>query len=620
QLFGKDLIVFLKANYTKEFYEKEVDRLLEEDYVEWLMPKEVVFRMGSTYIDGEQYRNFTISDYPLYVDNAWGSGLFNLDRTKIVINFKPVPKFESERQIDRSLMETETKLYRTGKSSTQIELQTHLETLRDLLGALKNNNEQLYEVNTHIVCEESAKKEVRAKIREQGFRYSEMFGRQVDAFISTNISRLDNIKEYWRGIPTTTYAAIFPFVSSELQDPKGFYLGEYIYPVFINFFMRNDEKGERVNSNVMIIGKSGSGKSYATKMLLANLAADNSKIFVLDPEDEYTKLSKNMRGKMMDVGSSQHGIFNPFHVMTTLEADEGKQDDSLSLHLQFLEQFFRIILDGLSSDAFELLNSVVTEVYKTKGITSTTQIKDLKATDFPIFDDLLKLIHKKVKAEKDAYKKQNFQTIETYIEKFATGGRNSNLWNGATSIETKENFITFNFRSLIANRNQIIASAQMLLVFKYLDNEIIKNREFNLKYATERKIIIVVDEAHVFINPKFPIALDFMAQMAKRIRKYSGMQIIITQNIKDFVGSEEIQRQSTAIINASQYSLIFSLAPNDMSDLVELYRNAGEINEEEQNSIVTAPRGCCFLITGPLSRTMVNVIASKFIEKVMGEK
>ena len=69
--------------------------------------------------------------------------------------------------------------------------------------------------------------------------------------------------------------------------------------------------------------------------------------------------------------------------------------------------------------------------------------------------------------------------------------------------------------------------------------------------------------------------IEFMAQMAKRIRKYNGMQIVITQNIKDFVGSVEIQRQSTAIINASQYSFIFSLAPNDITDLIELYRNAG---------------------------------------------
>ena len=144
------------------------------------------------------------------------------------------------------------------------------------------------------------------------------------------------------------------------------------------------------------------------------------------------------------------------------------------------------------------------------------------------------MVRAKIKSESDAYRLQNLKTIETYIEKFATGGRNANLWNGPSSIETKENFVTFSFLSLLSNRNTIIAAAQMLLVFKYLDNEIIKNREFNAKYKKDgikRKIIVAVDEAHLFINPKYPIALDFMVQMAKRIRKYDGMQIIITQNI-----------------------------------------------------------------------------------------
>ena len=135
-----------------------------------------------------------------------------------------------------------------------------------------------------------------------------------------------------------------------------------------------------------------------------------------------------------------------------------------------------------------------------------------------------------------------------------------------------------------------------------------------------RKIIIVVDEAHIFINPKYPIALDFMAQMAKRIRKYGGMQIVITQNIADFVGSEEIKRQSSAVINACQYSMIFALAPNDINDLVELYKKSGGINQEEQNAIVTAGRGQAFFITGPSNRTMVNIVALDYIKHVIGEK
>ena len=640
RLYGTDLTVFLKANYGREFDQRDLESLPFSQYMDWAKPKKVQFKAAKYLIDDNAFRTYAITDYPLNVGNAWGADIFLLDRTKVVMKFNQVPKYNAERSIDKAIMDMESKLYKTGRSSSQIELQTHVDTLRNLLVSLKNNNQQLYDVNTFITCEDAAKRDVKAMLKQSGFKFSEMFARQQDAFISSNISRRDNIKSYRRGIPTSTLAAVFPFISSALQDESGIYIGDNEYPVFVDFFKRDSV---RVNSNMMVIGKSGSGKSYATKTLLANIAADNCKIFILDPEKEYALLTESLGGKYIDVGSSLHGILNPFHVISSLdEGEEEQQDDdegeidletfkvkkkkkkvqvvndSYSQHLQFLEQFFRSILEGISSDAFELLNSLIVDTYKKKGIDENTYIPALKPADFPIFDDLYALILDRIKTCKDDFTLRNLMTIETYIKKFATGGRNSKLWNGPTSIETNENFVCFNFQSLIANNNALLTNAQMLLVFRYLNNEIINNKDFNAKYhkgdkKNNRKIIVAVDEAHVFINPRYPIALDFMAQMAKRIRKYSGMQIVITQNIADFVGSEEIQRQSTAVINACQYSLIFALAPNDINDLVELYKKSGGINEEEQNAIVTATLGQAFLITGPTNRTMIQVVAQDYI-------
>ena len=630
-LTGKDLYVFLKANVGKDFDERDLDILPFNKYMDWVTPDKIKFNIAKYYVDKDCYRVYNLIDYPIQVGNAWAAPFFLLDRTKVIMKFNPMPRMDSEKQIDKAIMEMESKLAKSGRSSTQIDLQTHLDTLKELLVSLKNNNQQLYNVNTYIVTEDAAKKEVRAMLKQQGFRYSEMFSRQVDGFISSNISRLDTMKSTMRGIPTSTLAASFPFISNSLQDYNGIYLGDNEYPVFVDFFKRDRE---RVNSNMMIIGKSGSGKSYATKTLLTNLAADNCKIFILDPENEYRDLTRNLGGKFIDVGSSLQGIINPFHVITSLDAsedekeeydengelivEEKKVDDSFTQHLQFLEQFFRVILEGINADAFEVLNSLVIDMYKKKGITYKTNLSKFKPEDYPTFDDLYNLILERLKTAKDDFSIRNLMTVETYIKKFATGGRNSALWNGPTSIETNENFVTFNFQSLVAGNNPTVTNAQMLLVFRYLNNEIINNKDFNQKYHKNRKIIVAVDEAHIFINPKYPIALDFMAQMAKRIRKYGGMQIVITQNLADFVGSDEIKRQSTAVINACQYSLIFSLAPNDVNDLIELYKKSGGINEEEQNSIVTAGVGQAFLITGPTSRTTVQVIAHDYVKQLFG--
>lgn len=643
-LHGNELLVFLRANFTKEFNERELDTISMDNQFDWSTPDEIKFQAARTIIDGKPYRHFAITDFPIQVGNAWASSFYSLDRTRVITKFKPIAKYQSEKAIDKAIMEMESKVMRGGSTSRRIENETHLETLKILLMQLKNNNQQLFETSIYITCEEPARKDVRAILKQEGFKFSEMFGRQVDAFISSNISMRSSCKEAKRGIPTTSIAAMFPFISSVLQDPDGFYLGDNEFPVFIDFFKRDRD---HVNSNMMVIGKSGSGKSYAAKTLLANLSADNSKIFILDPENEYLNLALNLNGKVIDVGSSEMGIINPFHVFTSLkdesllsklkkkksleqieeenylkqmgefvEEDDEEIDtsDTFAQHLQFLEQFFRVIMEGMSSDAFETLNSCVVDVYKKLGIKDNSNFAEMKPTEFPTFDDLYELVLDRIAKEKNDYQKTNLMIIETYVKKFAKGGRNSKLWNGPTSINTQENFIVFNFQSLFANNNQVIANAQMLIIFKYLMNEIIKNKDFNKKYKANRHIVVTVDEAHLFINPNYPIALDFMAQMAKRIRKYNGMQIIITQDIKDFVGSPEIERQSTAVINASQYSMIFALAPSNLNDLVDLYKKSGEINNEEQNSIVTAGVGQAFLITSPMNRTTVQIVASNYIQ------
>ncbi len=371
---------------------------------------------------------------------------------------------------------------------------------------------------------------------------------------------------------------------------------------------------------MVVIGKSGSGKSYATKTILTNLAADNSKIFILDPENEYFGLAQNLNGKIIDVGSATQGRLNPFHIISSLSDEEEGDDESIntsfSTHLQFLEEFYRQILPGIEPDALEYLNNITMRMYESKGIDAETDLSELEPEDYPIFDDLYDKILNDYQIATGEYSKENLRVLLNYISKFATGGRNSLLWNGPASISTNENFIVFNFQSLLANKNNTIANAQMLLVLKWLDNEVIKNRDYNIRYKAQRKVIVVIDEAHVFIDSKFPIALDFMYQLAKRIRKYNGMQIIITQNIADFVGTEELARKSTAIINACQYSFIFPLSPNDMHDLCKLYEKAGAINESEQEEIVNNGRGRAFVVTSPSSRTGINITASQDMERL----
>ena len=630
RLNDKELAVFLKYSNALDFDENEIDKIAPEDYAQWAKPEVVDVKARRVEVNHIITHNFRVVNFPALVGDAWLAGVMSIPGTKVVVKAKPMDRVKAIRGIDRSLMELRGQWSATGVDSKRLEIEQHLNTLQELLGTLQADNESLLECNVYITAYDivgtrnnykikqpgdsmlptiaEMKKTIRRAWQESGFRLNNMEFEQVQAFIGSQVSGLDPLSKEGRGIPSNTVAACYPWIFAHISDEGGVKLGTNDgIPVFINFFRRDSE---RVNSNMVIVGKSGSGKSYATKSILSNLAADDAKIFILDPENEYTELAGNLHGKIINVGNAQYGRLNPFHIITALDDDEAGENGpsgSYATHLQFLEEFFRQIMPDCDKDSMEYLNTLLDRLYSDFNISAETDLSKLRPEDYPIFDDLYDVVLQEFQGTDNEYIRTMLRTLMNYIAKFSTGGRNANIWNGPSTVTTESNFTVFNFQSMLANRNQTIANAQMLLVLKYVDNEIIKNRDYNTKYGLKRKVVVVIDEAHVFIDAKYPIALDFMFQLAKRIRKYNGMQIVITQNIKDFVGSEEIARKSTAIINACQYSFIFALAPNDIQDLVKLYENAGGINESEQEQIVQAPRGQAFTIMSPSSRSTFRV-------------
>ncbi|MCL2603781.1 MAG: DUF87 domain-containing protein [Defluviitaleaceae bacterium] len=625
ELNDTELYAFCKYQYTHKFDEREAKELTAETCMDWILPEKQELLIRRYVTDGEDVYTLRITGYPTYVYNAWGHRIFNIPGTKVVMKMKPLDRFKSVKNIDRGIDELREQLSNTGKASRVLELQEHIQTLTNLLALLKNETETLFEVNLFITVYErdrkpgemTARRKVRRLLSEEGFRCDDIFLRQFEAFVGSGISAYDPLHKEGRGVHSTSAAAVFPFVNAVINDPKGINVGTTGgMPVVIDFYKRDLN---HVNSNMVVIGKSGSGKSFATKTILANLAAEDCKVFILDPENEYSGIAKKVGGKLIDAGNATTGRLNPFHIVPSVDEEDQEESggfSSFSAHLQFLEEFFRQIVPDIKADSMESLNIAINNTYAGRNIDEDTNLASLTPSDFPTFDDLYDNLLAVFQQTTSDYGKNNLRSILTHISRFAGQGRNARLWNGEATITTKENFVVFNFQSLLANKNQTIANAQMLLILKWLDNEIIKNRDYNIKYGAQRKIIVVIDEAHVFIDAKYPIALDFMFQLAKRIRKYNGMQIVITQNIKDFVGSEDIARKSTAIINASQYSFIFSLAPNDMHDLCKLYEKAGQINKSEQEEIINNARGQAFVVTSPANRTRVNIVASEELQQL----
>lgn len=626
QLLGmRDTAVFLKYSFSRNFDEREIKDLKDDELLDWVKPKEIVFHANRYKVDGTEASVLAVSEYPLRVKNAWGAELFNIPNTKVVMHVKPVDKFKAIRRIDKCIGEMQTKQIISDKASEANSAETHRATMDTLLDALQTENESLFDVTLTVTAynytdNENYKKNARRAMLTGNFRPSTLYGLQIEGFKSAAVSPVSTLKSQERGINSSSLAAAFPFVRTFVMDDGGILLGENNksgFPFIFNIWKRGNLYQ---NSNAFIIGKSGSGKSYFLKNLILNEWANGTRVIMLDPEAEYLALTRNLYGNVINVGNAREGRINPFHIYKILTEDGSVADSKVTFntHLKMLESFYKIVLADAPLDVIELINNLTVETYERMGITENTDCSEFPADYFPLFSDLLETLKSKDTAQMDELTKRDMRTAELYLQKFVSG-RYSDIWNAPSTLQVNADIIDFDFQSLFANKNNVVANAQMLLVFRFIEQEVINAREKN-KNGANLRTLIIADEAHLYIDPKFPIALDFFYSMSKRIRKYNGSFIPATQNIADWNANEELRGKTSAIIKNSQYTFIFKLSAPDMKDVLDVYRTGDSFNDEEQRMIISAVTGQAFFVGSTELRACVRIQAGKAARELFSEE
>ena len=534
-----------------------------------------------------------------------------------------VDKVKAIRRIDQCILEMETKELMNNTASEVNSAFIHKDTMIKLLNSLQAEDEILLDVSLSITAynynnDNNYKRKVKRIINSNNFKINNLFAMQYEGFISSSISSINKLNKYQRSINSKTLSSFFPFVRDYVMDNKGIVLGHNInsnFPFILDLWKRGELYQ---NSNAFVIGKSGSGKSYFLKNLLINEWSNDTKIIICDPEAEYLNIVNNLSGNIVNVGNSKDGIINPFHIYKIL-TDDGKVANSIitfNTHLKMLESFFKIVLEGVSEDVMELINYLVIETYKYKGITENVDCSNFENSRFPIFSDLMYIINQKI--ENDKYN-NNYYIAKLHIDKFVNG-RYSDIWNSPSTLDIESDIVDFNFQSLFFNKNNIVANAQMLLIFRFMEQKILNFREMNRQNDTNIKTLIIIDEAHLFIDPKYPVALDFFYQMNKRIRKYNGSFIATTQNISDWNSNDNLRYKTSTIIKNSQYSFIFKLSSPDMQDVLDIYKSGNSFNKEERMIIISSTTGQAFFIGTTDLRTPIKIKANDYVHSIINDE
>lgn len=597
------------SGFLQRFYHNEV-KFEEDDTIVLPSVKE---KANKIILDGKTYRVMAVHKYSAFVDNAWAWKLLRIPETKVVINFRRYSG-KIDKLFDKQMLEIRTALADPKiRESVKSKLEGDQIILSNLMTDIQFGSDRMLDLEFYILYPAEIHKKVLKEFSSSGLTMNDLYLSQYEGYLSMYPYLTMNQKKVPTivPVPASSTSAMFPFVIKRLDDKDGSYLGgSGGLPVFFNLFHRDSK---RMNSNVVVLGKPGGGKSYFMKDLLFNNGIRGKRIFILDPENEYRYLCKQLNGNYIDVSGARKGIINPLQVFPAFRADDDDSGESLaevSQHKQFLEEFFKTIAPELESYSLNVLLDIIKELYGKFGIHDGINLDEMKPEDYPTFSDLSNLLNEKLqdmeKRSVTEFEIRNIRSLQMIINKFVDGGLYSILWNGPTTMDISNNFTVMNFQTLFSNNNRVIANAQMLLIVKYLNQEVIKNRE-----NASNNIIIALDEAHRFIDPKFPVALRFMKDMAKQIRKYYGSLIVTTQNIDDFIGvSPEVKQEATGVINSCQYSFIFSLLADDINKIKDMYSNYnGGLQEEEIQYIANGRRGDCLFFVDVNTRLPLHITA-----------
>lgn len=511
------------------------------------------------------------------------------------INIEPIDNAQLIEHLDARIRDASSLSKIAKNESIKQVREAEVKEASEIIGRMINNNEVVSYLTIYICISAQNEQDLISKCKEveRVVQKLKLKIRPVTNFLLKSgfkavapfFTIQKDLTEYFkRNILTSSFTGGFLFNTNTFIDKEGYCFGINKNGGIIIFNIWKKDY-DRTNSNMVIVGSSGSGKSLATKHIIYN-ELPRTKLLIIDPEAEYTYLAKNLKGKIIECGGSDSGYtLNPLQVRINKDNEENL--NALAIHFQFLHTFFEILFPSLTDIEFSILDRVLEELYLKFNITTNTDVSRLENTEFPLLEDLYYLLENKNKVE---YKPE-YEKLLSLIRPISIG-QASSLWNGYTDITVDTGLTVFNTKNMQEFQIQY-KRAQYYNIMSYAWEIISKNKdEFDC---------LIADECHVLVDPNIPQTLEYVRNISKRARKYNSSIIVITQSIEDFL-NEKIKLYGQSLLANSTYKLFFKMDGQDLRDVVKVF----SLSKKEEELIYNAKRGECLLSAGN-RKIFVNV-------------
>lgn len=376
--------------------------------------------------------------------------------------------------------------------------------------------------------------------------------RALPGWLATLPLGIDTLKVR-RTFDTAALAACFPFSSPDLPADQAAAPGGVLYGVNnTSSSLLLWDRFAQDNYNSITLARSGSGKSYLTKLELLRQLFTGTEALVIDPEDEYVRLAEAVGGTVIRLGDP--GVrLNPFDLPEHAE----HTPDALTRRALFLHTFLAVLLGGTFSPAERAaLDRAVLATYQRAGITSDPRTW---ARPAPLLADLATTL-----AETDDPDGQQLAArLDPYV-----AGSHKQLFDAPTSTRPAGHLVVFSLREL----PEEVKTAAMLLALDAVWRRVAES-------PVQRRRLVVVDEAWLLMRDGH--GARFLFRMAKAARKHWAGLAVVTQDADDVLASE----LGRAIVANAATQILMRQAPQALDQVA----GAFHLSRGEKQFLLTAP-------------------------------
>src|SRR3989338_1082977 len=275
-------------------------------------------------------RTYFIVSYPRLLSTNWFSPIINLDKIfDISIFIHPIETAKILKKFQKKVAEVQSQInIREEKGFVRDPmLDTAYQDLEGLRDKLQQAQEKIFDVGIYITVQgdndddlKKAASEVRSILESRLIYVRPALFQQEEGFTSTLPINKDELNVHSK-LNSAPLSSLFPFVSFDLTSDRGILYGINRHNSSLVLFDRFSLE----NYNSVVFEKSGSGKSYATKLEILRSMMFGTEVIVIDPEREYEYLAETVDGRYFNISLSSHHHINPFDLHPARE-DEAPAD------------------------------------------------------------------------------------------------------------------------------------------------------------------------------------------------------------------------------------------------------------------------------------------------------